>query len=114
MKKLLAFLTFIVLAMVTAGLFGALHDQVSYSVSREYFTRFKFSQFQLLNPAVPERVRAAEVADCPASYTLERSESSPSWRGRCSSSLHSPLSSRSPVRRRSKERQDFYEHPRQL
>lgn len=35
------------LMAAAAALFGALHDQVSYSLSDEYFTRFKFLQFQL-------------------------------------------------------------------
>jgi len=32
---------------VIAGLFGALHNQVSYTVSADYFHAFKFSQFQI-------------------------------------------------------------------
>ena len=42
-------------------MFGAIHDQISYSVSNEYFTKFKFIQFHLLDADVPERIRAAEV-----------------------------------------------------
>jgi hypothetical protein len=61
MKKLRVFLVYLVLAVLAAGLFGALHDQISYSVSSEYYTRFKFQQFGLLDPAVPERLRAAQV-----------------------------------------------------
>jgi hypothetical protein len=61
MRKLAVYLGFIAAAMLAAGLFGALHDQISYAVAPEYFTRFKFLQFRLLDPAVPERVRAAEV-----------------------------------------------------
>lgn len=61
MTKLKAFLLFLPLAVVAAGLFGALHDQISYTVSSEYFTRFKFLQFGLIDPAIPERVRAAIV-----------------------------------------------------
>jgi hypothetical protein len=54
-------LAYILLAIFAAGLFGAVHDQISYSVSSEYYTRFKFQQFGLLNPGIPERIRAAEV-----------------------------------------------------
>jgi len=57
----LSLLLFLLLAMVSAGAFGALHDQISYTVSQEYFTKFKFLQFNLLDPNVPERLRAAEV-----------------------------------------------------
>lgn len=61
MRKLGVFLMFIVAAMVTAGVYGALHDQISYTVSPEYFTRFKFPEIGLLDSTVPERARAAEV-----------------------------------------------------
>lgn len=47
--------------MLAAGLFGIVHDQISYSVSSEYFTKFKFVQFHLLDPGVPERIRVAKV-----------------------------------------------------
>src|SRR5262245_33686245 len=61
MRKVWMFSAFLVLAVAAAGAFGAVHDQISYTVSPEYFTRFKFLQFRLLDPAVPERVRTAEV-----------------------------------------------------
>jgi hypothetical protein len=61
MKKLGAYLLFIIVVAVAAGVYGALHDQVSYTISPEYFTKFKFRQFGLLDPAVPARWRAAEI-----------------------------------------------------
>jgi hypothetical protein len=61
MKRLGLFLLFIPLAILACGVFGALHDQISYSVSSEYFTKFKFRQFGLIDPAIPDRVRALEV-----------------------------------------------------
>jgi hypothetical protein len=61
MQKFLIFCIYIALATMVAGIFGAVHDQVSYSFSHEYFTRFKFEQFHLLDESIPERVRAAEV-----------------------------------------------------
>jgi hypothetical protein len=60
-RRIAIFLVFIAAAMLVAGLFGALHDQISYSISNEYFTRFKFVQFHLQNAEVPERVRVAAV-----------------------------------------------------
>jgi hypothetical protein len=60
-RRLGTFVLFLLLAICAAGLFGAVHDQISYTVSHEYFTRFKFPQFGLLDPSVPERVRAAVV-----------------------------------------------------
>jgi hypothetical protein len=35
----------IFLSIVAAGLFGVIHDQITFSISREYFTKFKYQQF---------------------------------------------------------------------
>ena len=51
----------ILVALPIAGAFGALHDQVSYTVSNEYFTKFKFIQFGLVGSAMPARVCAAII-----------------------------------------------------
>lgn len=59
--KLRIIFLYMVLAMLAAGLFGAIHYQISYTVSPEYFTRFKFPMFHLPDPNIPERLRAAEV-----------------------------------------------------
>src|SRR4051812_43102745 len=61
MKKLWAFLLFLGLALVAASAFGVIHDQISYTVSHEYFTRFKFLQFHLVDSPLPERLRVAEI-----------------------------------------------------
>lgn len=45
--KLLFLLLIIFLSPFIAGLYGGLHDQVTYTVSPEYFTKFKFYQFGL-------------------------------------------------------------------
>jgi hypothetical protein len=44
-----------------AGLYGVLHDQITYSISPEYFTRLKFSQFHYANFGLPPRVFVAEI-----------------------------------------------------
>ena len=51
-KKLLILPVILLIAILTASLFGILHDQITYTISPEYYTRFKFSQFglPLLNP----------------------------------------------------------------
>jgi hypothetical protein len=61
MARARVFVMFLGAALITAGVYGALHDQISYTVSREYFTQFKFPEFGLTNGSIPERVRAAEV-----------------------------------------------------
>ncbi len=55
------FFALVFVAILAAGVFGALHDQISYSVSPEYYTRFKFLKFGLTDSALPERVRASVV-----------------------------------------------------
>ena len=47
MKKLVTIPILFVLACLFAGIYGALHNQISYSVAPEYFTQFKFIQFQI-------------------------------------------------------------------
>lgn len=47
MKKILLILPLFVAGFLIAGLYGVLHDQLSYSVSPEYFTRLKFTQFHI-------------------------------------------------------------------
>jgi hypothetical protein len=46
---------------LVAALYGALHDQISYTISVEYFTKMKFHQFAYANFGWPPRVFAAEV-----------------------------------------------------
>jgi len=44
-----------------AGLYGALHDQISYSISPEYFTKMKFYQFSYADFGWPPRVFVSEI-----------------------------------------------------
>lgn len=46
---------------VVAAAYGALHDQVSYTISDEYFTKMKFQQFAWADVGAPRRVFVAEV-----------------------------------------------------
>lgn len=47
--KIKLFLFIIFLTPIICGTFGILHDQVTYSISPEYFTKFKFIQFRLVD-----------------------------------------------------------------
>jgi hypothetical protein len=60
-KKLLVFLLVVALAVFVAGLYGVAHNQISYTVAPEYFTKFKFIQFGFTDTPLPERVRASMV-----------------------------------------------------
>ncbi len=50
-----------VLGGLLAGVYGVAHDQVTYSISPEYFTRVKFPQFQYANFGLSSRIFAAEI-----------------------------------------------------
>jgi hypothetical protein len=49
------------LGALLAGLYGVIHDQVTYSISEEYFTKLKFDQFHYANFGFPSRVLVGEV-----------------------------------------------------
>ncbi len=47
MKKFLMLIIIIGIAPLLGGLYGILHDQLTYTISPEYYTKFKFYQFGL-------------------------------------------------------------------
>lgn len=57
--RVLAAVLLVGVACVLSGLYGAVHNQISYSVSPEYFTKFKFVQFRI--NGLPHRLGAAVV-----------------------------------------------------
>lgn len=61
LKKLGVFFGLIALAVIITSLYGIAHNQISYTVAPEYFTKFKFPQFRLLESPLPERVRASLI-----------------------------------------------------
>lgn len=56
-----AVLPWVLVAALTSGAYGAVHNQLTYTLSREYFTRLKFDQFSYLDWGLPERVFAAAI-----------------------------------------------------
>ena len=44
-----------------AAIYGIIHDQITYSISPEYFTKMKFQQFRYADFGFPERFFVAEV-----------------------------------------------------
>lgn len=46
-KKFLLFILFVLLSILIAGIYGLIHNQVTYTIAPEYFTHFKFIQFDL-------------------------------------------------------------------
>ena len=60
-NRLPAMVWITLLGAVVAGCYGAVHDQVSYTIAPEYFTKLKFRQFFYTNFGWPPRLFAAEV-----------------------------------------------------
>jgi len=54
-------LRYATLGALLAGFYGIVHDQITYSISHEYFTRLKFAQFHYANFGLPDRVFVAEI-----------------------------------------------------
>jgi hypothetical protein len=59
-KKFAVLILLIFGGVVVASLYGAVHNQLSFTVSSEYFTAFKFRQFSI-PPSWPQRSGAAFV-----------------------------------------------------
>jgi len=60
MKKVLVFILILIITPFICGLYGILHDQFTFTISTEYYTKFKFTQFNTA-PAIPHRLGAAFV-----------------------------------------------------
>ncbi len=54
-------LGYAVLGAVLAGLYGAIHDQITYALSPEYFTCLKFDQFHWADVGLPPKMFVAEI-----------------------------------------------------
>jgi len=50
----------LIIACIIAGAFGVMHDQITYSISEEYYTKFKFIQF-MIPPALQNRIGVSIV-----------------------------------------------------
>lgn len=68
MGKALGFVALLVLSVIAAGLFGALHNQVSYTVAPEYFHVLKFPQFGI--PSDMRNRAGAGLVDVFASWWM--------------------------------------------
>ncbi len=47
MHKFITLLLILLIAPIFGGIYGILHDQITYTISEEYYTKFKFVQFGL-------------------------------------------------------------------
>ena len=49
MKKILTFPLLLVISCLLGGAYGILHDQLTYTIAPEYYTKFKFYQFGFMD-----------------------------------------------------------------
>ena len=56
MRKLATFFIVVLAAIVIASLYGVGHDQVTYTISPEYYTKFKFIQFNLADSGAAQHM----------------------------------------------------------
>jgi hypothetical protein len=61
LRHLPLMLSLSVAGALLAGVYGILHDQVTYTLSQEYFTKFKAEQFAWADFDFPQRVFVAEI-----------------------------------------------------
>jgi hypothetical protein len=61
LRLLPAMLGYALAGALVAGLYGVVHDQITYSISSEYFTRLKFLQFQYADFGLSPRFFVAEI-----------------------------------------------------
>jgi len=47
MNKFFTFILIIAISPLLGAVYGIIHDQITYSLSEEYYTKFKFAQFRL-------------------------------------------------------------------
>lgn len=59
--RLILFAALLILAMAIAGLYGVAHDQLTFTIGPEYFTRFKYVQFGFTHSALPDRMKVAII-----------------------------------------------------
>jgi hypothetical protein len=52
---------YVLLGGIIGGAYGAIHDQISYTISPEYFTQFKFHQFRYADFGLPNRLFVAII-----------------------------------------------------
>jgi hypothetical protein len=61
LQQFLAVLQISVFGALVAGLFGIIHDQLTYTLSPAYFTKFKFEQFKVVDFGFHNRIFVAFI-----------------------------------------------------
>jgi len=63
MNKFIALILILIIAPILGGIYGILHDQITYSISNEYYTKFKFIQFGLENWGLGQNIGTENNAE---------------------------------------------------
>lgn len=67
-KRTFVFVLTMVLMPLVAGIYGILHDQLTYTISEEYYTRFKFIQFGFWQGELPAELANPRLAVCAVGF----------------------------------------------
>lgn len=62
LKKILTVLLIAISASLIAGIYGIVNDQITYTISPEYFTKFKFIQFNLVDENNLEKIKHPRIS----------------------------------------------------
>ena len=63
MNKFIALILILVIAPILGGIYGITHDQITYTISHEYYTKFKFIQFGIDNWMLIENIGTSELPE---------------------------------------------------
>ncbi len=56
MNKPITLILILIIAPILGGIYGIVHDQITYTISNEYYTKFKFIQFGLNDWGMGENI----------------------------------------------------------
>jgi len=63
MNKIIALLLTLLIAPFIGGIYGIIHDQITYTISPEYYTKFKFIQFGLADWGMGQNIGTQETPE---------------------------------------------------
>jgi len=63
MNKLIALILLLIIAPILGGVYGIVHDQSTYTISNEYYSKFKFIQFGLDNWGMGENIGTENIPE---------------------------------------------------
>ncbi|SNR14481.1 hypothetical protein [Tenacibaculum jejuense] len=63
MNKAIAFILILIIAPFLGSIYGIVHDQITFSIAEEYYTKFKFFQFGLYNWGMGQNMGTSETPE---------------------------------------------------